>query len=271
MKLKLLIFSTLLTAIIVVGYILLFGKMFPYSPVIIGFTKEELAHSVIHVEKTVKYNDLESIDSLIPFVEDFHQLRFKRKAEIFIFKDSSSYRQRSFSRARFCTFYNGRIFIAPWALKEAQKGVISLEIYLKHELSHSIMHQHLGIIKYLRFPKWLLEGIAVYSSDQMGTFFYPSKNDTYHFIRQGNFIPPHYFRTKKENQVQLNVEHRISFMYSEFGCIVEFLIEKYGKGLFLSYMNRLLKDCRHDDVFKEVYRIDFKDFIAEFKRMVMQT
>lgn len=111
--------------------------------------------------------------------------------------------------------------IAPWALTEADNGDLSLEIYLKHELSHSLLHQHLGIIHSFRYPKWLLEGIAVYSSGQMGTSFYPSNKETCQYIEQGNFMPPQYFRTRKEDQFNLEVKYRLPFMYSEFACIAE--------------------------------------------------
>jgi predicted SprT family Zn-dependent metalloprotease len=253
-----------------VAYSLLFGKLFPYSPVIIGFSKNELKNTIVYIQKGTKYTDLKVIDSLIPKVESFHELKFIKKPRIFIFKDKSSYYQRSISKARFCAFYNGDVAISPWALQEAENGEISLEIYLRHELSHALLFQHSGIIRASQYPAWLLEGIAVYSANQMGTSWYPSKNETYSYIRKGNFVPPEYFKTKKEDQINLDVKYRTTFMYSEFACIVDYLIEKYGKDKFLLYMKACINNNEHDKLFKEIYGIDFNRCIQDFKESVAQ-
>jgi len=251
-------------------YSFLFGKLFPYSPIIIGFTKNELSNTAIYIQKGTEYKKLERINNLIPFVEKFHELKFKRKPRIFIFKDKDSYYRLNISKARFCSYYNGSLVISPWALKESENGEISLDIYLKHELSHSLLQQHAGIIRASQYPAWLLEGIAVYSTNQMGTSWYPSKDKTYDYIRGGNFMPPKYFKTSKEDDVNLDVKYRITFMYSEFACIVDYLIEKYGKDKFLSYMKKLTNENSHDRVFKKVYGIQFNKSIQDFKESVIR-
>jgi hypothetical protein len=263
----------IIAAILVVGFVaynLLFGKLFPYSPVIVGFSKNELANTIVYIQKGAEYHDLNKIDSLIPEVEKYHEWKFLKKPRIFIFKDKKSYYKRSMSKARFCAFYNGDLVISPWALKEAENGKISLEIYLTHELSHCLLHQHSGILRAFSYPEWLLEGIAVYSANQMGTSWYPSKIETYNYIRKRNFIPPEYFKTKKEDQINLDVPHRITFMYSEFACIVDYIIEKYGKDKLLLYMKTLMNNSKHDQVFKEIFGIDFSKCIQDFRESVVQ-
>jgi predicted SprT family Zn-dependent metalloprotease len=254
----------------IVAYSFLFGKLFPYSPIILGFSEIELENTIIYIQNGTQYTDLNKIDSLIPQVEYFHELKFLKKPRIFIFKDNSNYYQRSLSKARFCAFYNGDIVISPWALKEAEEGKISLQIYLTHELSHSLLHQHSGIIRAFQYPKWLLEGIAVYSANQMGTSWYPSKNETYNYIRKGNFMPPEYFMTNKEDQINLDVRYRNTFMYSEFACIVDYLIKKYGKDKFLSYMKALINRSEHDKLFSKIYGIDFNTCLQNLTKSIIQ-
>jgi hypothetical protein len=146
-----------------------------------------------------------------------------------------------------------------------------MEIYLRHELSHSLLYQHMGLITaYFVYPRWLLEGIAVYSSNQMGTSWYPSKKKTYQYIRQGSFLPPSYFNTKKEDDVKLKVKFKTAFAYSEFGCIVDYLIIKYGKEKFMKYMMGLLNSYSPGKVFKDVYGIDFNICISNFKQYVKE-
>ena len=264
-------YSILITLILVVGFVIysfLFGKLFPYSPFIIGFSKNELNHTTIYVQKGSIYNKLDEIDSLIPLVEEFHELKFLYKPRLFIFRDNNSFYQRNISKARFCSYYNGSVVISPWALKESEDNKINLDIYLKHELSHSLLQQHMGILRAFQYPAWLLEGIAVYSTNQMGTSWYPSKSETYNYIKKGNFMPPEYFKTKKEDTIKLDVKYRITFMYSEFACIVDYLIEQYGKDKFLSYMKELTHDDKHNNVFKDIYGIDFSKCIQDFRESV---
>ena len=78
------------------------------------------------------------------------------------------------------------------------------------------------------------------------------------------------FKTKNEDKTKLNVEYRITFMYSEFACIVDYLIETYGKDKLLIFMKELLKDSDNNKVFKEVYNIEFSQAIQNFRKHVIE-
>lgn len=196
-----------LTGIMV--YLFLFGKLFAYSPVIIGFEKHELTHSIIYSQKRSnvrrfrKNRYADSPGWKVPWIG------VSRKPEILLFSDSISYLRRSLSRARFCAFYNGRIFASPWALKEAQSGKISLEIYITHELSHSLLHQHSGLINAAGYPKWLMEGIAVYSADQMGNFHLSGQGGDLLDDEIGKFHAPAVL--KPEKKIKSNWTWRTEF------------------------------------------------------------
>jgi hypothetical protein len=269
-KKKIKIFITVLALAIfsVFSYEVLWGKLFPFSPLIIGFTKYELPHTCIYVQDGADTSCLKRIDTLIPAVEDFHGLKFLYKPEIYVFYDSVSFIRHSFSRARFCVYPNARLFISPWAVKEDKTGKISMEIYVRHELSHSLIDQNAGLIQAFRYPQWLMEGIAVYNTHQMGTSFYPAKEETYKYIREGNFLQPMDFKTSKEDAVKLTMENSITFKYSEFACIVDYLVETYGKEKLLSFMKALLKDSDNDKMFKSVYQIEFSQAIQDFREHV---
>jgi predicted SprT family Zn-dependent metalloprotease len=267
--------SALTLIIIAVGaliYLFLWGKLFPYSSIFIGFSKHELSRTVIYVQDGAKFNDFQRIDSLLPLVEEFHQLKFLKKPRIFIFRDKESYLRRSATKARFYAYPNGSLVISPWAINEAEKGTISLEIYVRHELSHVLLYQNMGILPaYVSYPRWLLEGIAVYSTNQMGTSWYPSKEETYRLIKQGNFMPPDYYKTGKEDSVKIDAPYPIAFIYSEFGCIVDYLITTGGKEKFLSYMKTLLHNNDNDKVFRDIYGFDFDKLVVNFKESIQRS
>lgn len=258
---------TLIAGIVI--YTFLFGKFFAYSPVFIGFAKHELSNVVVYIQKGIEHSDYQDFDRLTQPVEDFHQLTFTEKPKLFVFRDKESYLQRSMTKARFYAYPNGSLVISPWALQEAKEGKISLDVYLRHELSHTLLFQHMGTLQAHRYyPRWLLEGIAVYSTNQMGTSWYPSRDETYNAIRKGCFMPPQYFKTKREDEIDLDIEYRLAFMYSEFACIVDYLIGTYGKDRFLSYMKGLLNNRNHDGVFKNNYGIDFDECVQDFRDSV---
>jgi hypothetical protein len=224
---------------------------------------------IVYVQNSSTYDKCPEIDSLIPCVERLHGLTFEQKPEVLIFQDSNAYLQRSTTKARYCAYPNGSLVVSPWAVREASDGKISMTVYLSHELSHILLYQHMGKANaYFFFPHWYLEGVAVYNSHQMGTSWYPSKAETYAYMRRGNFVPPEWFGTKKEEDLQLTVQHRSTFAYCEFACIIDYLIERYGKDKFMRYQTELLESHQPDNVFREVYGIEFVSFIEDFKAHV---
>jgi hypothetical protein len=267
-KIAILVFVILIGAL---TYAVVFGKLLPYSPVAIGFEKHETEHTIIYVEKGSQFNDFQKIDKLLDPVEEFHQLKFQRKPKIYIFSNKEDYYGRTLSRARFFAYPNGDIVVAPWSITEADSGKISLEIYLTHELSHTILYQNMGILAAYHFPQWLMEGTAVYSSNQFGTSIYPSKERTYEAIKNGVYFPPEYFKTDMEDNVKIDLEYPIAFKYSEFGCIVDYLIQQYGKDKFLDYLNKLKENKNYIEAFKATYGTELDDVLTDLRRNTGQS
>ncbi len=260
----------LLIAVIIaaIAHTFMLGKLFPYSPIITGFEKHELPHVIVYIQNSNQFTNFDWVDSLVPGVEDFHDLYFKSKPKIFFFADSSTYFRRTPSKARMCAYYNGAITISPWAQVEDSEGKISLHIYLRHELSHALLFKNMSLWRAMHYPKWLLEGIATYSADQMGSWPYPGKEETYAMIRQGNWMPPFYYSTGKEKSIPLSMDFRQTFMYSQFACIVDDLVNSYGQEKFLQYMKELMRNGDHDAVFKNVFAADFESYLENLKKKI---
>ncbi|MEN6548304.1 MAG: hypothetical protein ABFE07_19865 [Armatimonadia bacterium] len=251
-------------------YELLWGKLFPFSPVALGFERHELTHTVVFVQSGAAFRDFSQVDGLIPEVERTHALGFLRKPRLFVFRDAAAYLRRSPSRARFCAFPGGALVISPWAQREAREGRISLSIYLTHELSHVLIFQHAGFLRSLRLPKWLLEGLATYTAHQMGTSFYPDKQRTYRLLSEGNFMPPLLFNTRVGDQIELHVKYPEAFAYSEFGCLVDYLIQTRGRDRFQGYLGRLIEGDDQAAAFDEAYGMALDQAVGEFMDHVRQ-
>lgn len=265
--LKTLAATAVVTAVGSLTYLFLWGKLFPYSPIKLGFSEHDLSNIIVYVQHGDKFDDYRMIDSCPPAVEKSHELKFRAKPIVYVFRDRGSYLRRSVTKARFYAYPNGSLVVSPWALQEAREGKISLEIYLEHELSHTLLYQHMGILSaYAGFPRWLMEGIAMYHANQMGTSWYPGKKETYFCISRGNFIDPRDYLTAREERAVLDVKNPIAFIYSEFGCMVDDLITSYGKERFMHYVRRLSSVSSHEKIFREVYGIDFDNYLQDFRK-----
>lgn len=249
-------------------YELIWGKLFPFSPVILGFRCKELSRVIVCSEYGNRFGPFDWMDELVAGVEQFHDLKLKAKPKLFAFAKDETYARRSLSKARACAFYNGSIVISPRIQQENSEGQLSLKVYLTHELSHSLLYQNMNHGRQLGYPRWLLEGVATYSANQMGTYLYPSEMETYTLMREGNWIPPEDYDTDKEDHIQLNVNNRKPFMYTEFACIVGDLNKRYGRGAFLTYLKRLLTNSNHDAAFRGSFGIGFNEYIVGFRRRV---
>jgi hypothetical protein len=268
----------------VLVYLLVWGRFSPYGPVVYGFERHELPDTVVYVERdagpdiahagsggssaAASRPDLVAIDALVAEVEEAHGLRFRSRPRLLLFRDAGTYARRTTTRARACTYYNGTIVVSPWVQREGAEGVLSLEVYLRHELSHALLYQHMGIRAALRYPKWLLEGIATWSAGQMGTFAYPSAEETRALIAAGEWMPPDVYRTSGEDDVPLEVDDRMTFMYCEFACIVDDLVARYGRETFFAYVATLMDQDDHGAAFRETFGVGFDDYLDGFRARV---
>lgn len=263
--------ATALAVVVAVGvglatYELLWGKLFVYSPVKLGFVRHELARTVVYVEDGADQWGFEAIDGFVPDVEAWHGRRFRAKPVIYLFRDRDSYLRRTITKARFTAYPNGSLVISPWAYAEAREGKISLETYVRHELSHLLLFQDMGpLAAYVYFPRWLLEGIAMASADQMGTSWYPSKQATYAAVARGVFMSPAAYGRWAGDDVTLDIDNPIAFAYSEFGCFVDYLMAKCGKDAFWAYVARLENARQPDAVFQQSFGLDFEAGVADFR------
>jgi len=249
----------------------LWGRLFPFSPVIVGFSKHEGDKEIIYAEANVHFDNLAMVDQCIVSVEQAHGLAFKHKPEIFLLKTPAKFQRLTGSTVRFKTFpVYGRVFVSPHAIEEADKGLISLPIYLKHELSHSLLFQHMTLYRFFKYPTWLLEGIATQSSGMMGHAWYPDKNATYDLIREGNFLPPRDFGTRNEGATPLKAPNKAAFLYSEFACIIDDLMDNYGREKVLAYIKALLNESDDLELFRAAFGQTFDDYLSSFQRRTKQ-
>lgn len=267
-KILVIVGAACLVACFGLAYELIWGKLFPFSPLILGFSREELSHVVVCSEDGNPFSGFEWTDDLVGGVERSHGLKFQRKPRLLFFARNETYARRSLSKARVCAFYNGAIVVSPWIQREDSEGLLSLRVYLTHELSHSLLYQNMGLGRRAGYPRWLMEGVATYSANQMGTYLYPSQEETYALIRDGSWMPLEDYETDREDEVPLKVENRKPFMYTEFACIVSDLNARYGRSAFLGYLRQSLTEPDHEAAFRASFGVSFDAYVTGFRERV---
>ncbi len=248
----------------------LWGKLFPFSPVLIGFERVAYRSAVVYLQPRALWPADLDVDALVAEVEQWHGLTFRHAPEIVAFASDASYLRHAPTRARFCAFPSGRLVVSPWALREAAAGRISLATYLRHELSHLLLFDYGGLRALWRCPAWLLEGTAVVSADQMGTAFYPSREQTLALVRAGNWVPPALFKTKAEAAITLHVPYRQPFIYCQNACLVDNLLDRVGRDRFLAYLRAVVTGGQADGAFAATFGESFDAYLAGFRARLAQ-
>jgi hypothetical protein len=72
----------------------------------------------------------------------------------------------------------------------------------------------------------------------------------------------------KKSKIKLDLKNSVSFMYSEFACIVDYLILIYGKEKLILYIRKLSNNPDNNKEFKKIYGLEFSKAIQNFKNIV---
>lgn len=264
--------SILLILLVLIIYLFLFGRLFPFSPIIIGFKKIEYKNAIVYYHYPDSVNEFSSVESIIEGVERFHGLRFKKKVKIFLTNSDKEYKRFTGTTARCITQpLGGRIFISNRAKNEYRNEKIQFYTYLKHELSHSILYQNMSFIRELSYPTWFMEGIAMYSANQVGTDGYYSYEQTREKIKEGYFVEPSDWGTivssKGESVRNCNLENKYWFIYSEFALIINELIIQNGEDKLIDFMNKTLTNKDFYQLFSNSFGKSFENHLYNVKRL----
>lgn len=253
--------------LIIATCLFLFGPLFIYTPVILGFEKKEFSRAVLYFHKGADISGYMNVDSLVEEMEKFHGMKLKRKPEIVIMATDRERFRLSLGKARM-TAYMNRIVVAGRVAGEAAAGKIHLETYLKHELSHVVLFSGTDIVHVNLFPEWLREGLAVYAANQRGVDGYFTAAFVREMMAHGIFLPP----GRETDEMRLALQKGLPgstgyFMYSEWATIVEAIVNEYGMEKFMAYVRAVLAGGQYRKAFKDEFGRDFDVFIDAFSRV----
>lgn len=249
---------------------LLLGRLFPFSPVVVGFSRQESGNYVVYHHGQPEASELSYLSGVVGIEENYHGMAFKSKPEIFLCREDSEFQRLSGGKARFNAI-NGRLFVSKRAQEDAKQGRIDLRVYMTHEMSHCLLHQHMSILRSLKMPRWLFEGIAMDCAGQVGAGVYPTKSKVYEAVAKGVFCEPadfgSYLGGETGTALSCPITNKTAFFYSEFGCIVEFIRSSHGTQRYQAFLKDVVEShsLNVEQSFQRVYGKNLGDEIARFK------
>lgn len=276
---KLILILLICVVTVMPAYLFGYGRLLPFSPCLVGYDKTAIGD--IHVYKHTNQPIPSAIYALADSLSDLeksHRLKFNRAADIILCSSENEQRRINGSdiRARAYPIF-GRIVVSYKLLRESAENKKNLYVYLKHELSHTLLFQNLSLAKsFYYFPRWLIEGMAVYSSNQFGIDNYYSKQQVAQTIKERGFFRPEWLNGPLQREPRQSREfplpEKAFFFYSEFGMMVADIIATYGEESFQRYFHKLIaENSSNDKIFFDTFGIPFEQYLYEFqKRAVNQ-
>jgi hypothetical protein len=251
------------------GYLFRFGWLAPYSPFLFGFEKMAYARADVYYHLGAETVFPEDVDRSILDMETKLGLNAKRRIDIMLCRSDNENSRLTGSTTRAKTFpFFGRIVISRKLQDEVLGGELPLKPYIEHEIAHSLIMQHFSGMAVVSFPGWLNEGLAVWASDQFGKARYYSRAQVAECMSRGYYYDPRWWKHPWQMEPRQSLEFPLAdkyyFIYAEFGCMVEDLMNTYGRDRFDIYFHDLLKGGREDRVFRAVFGVDFEDYLRSF-------
>ena len=158
------------TATLLIAFACLYGPLFPWSPVKPGYQRLRLERVDVYFGADTALDPAyRQLDDDISHTEQFHDLKLWHRMTIIVCRNWFDFHRflptvRGEGIAAATPEYGTVIFITP---KTREMQLDSGE-FLRHELSHAVIHQNSTLRKSLQFKHapWLFEGIAVLSANQ---------------------------------------------------------------------------------------------------------
>lgn len=240
---------------------LLWGPLFPWSPIKPGFQKIPASNAHIFIQNMTPADSIVyHIDGILEEEALFHQLQYQDKCTILIVDPETNMK-------RFAPWLRGAgysvslsmanlIYIGPTARTSSQ----GIETYLKHELSHMLMDQNTSFRKALRMHEqgWFLEGIAQYFS---GHRFYTRAE----FIEICKARQIRFSDLRAGNPLGMTFQD-LKLNYTYYQLFIQHLVDSYGLGSLQTFIQHYLREPdNYPQLFEMLYGVKLETILVDFK------
>ncbi len=246
-------------------YQLFWGRLFPWSPMKFDYLQLNTLKATIILPNNFSLPEkLQNIDNLFTEVEQFHQLKFNKRVTIILPKTINQFTGFTGQKSAVaCSLQTGTVIYLSPKIFDEKRDIAAI---LKHELSHVILYQHTSFFKSYKIPRWLNEGVAIYSGNPRD--YYEGMEFTELVVNQGYFFD---ILSPGQTVKKIPQEYRNKFIYAEYRSFIAFLVEKYGIGKLQNYLKSVIVHPELERaIFKRIYRIELPEMLISFREEVFR-
>lgn len=245
-------------------YHLLWGRLFAWSPVKLGYRTQTFSRADIVLPRDWDFPaEFQNVEEIFKDCENFHGLRFNKRITIILARTPEAGKRYSGVRGAACAFQTGTvIFLSPTKILANRRKLVD---QLKHECSHALLDQNTSLYRAFNIPEWFFEGLAI---------FYGNPHDNYvgnNFLELA--VDRGYFFDvlgSYETLKEVPEQYRNGFRHSEFRCFLEYLVEKHGIETVVSYARDLIQDPWSErPLFERHFGKRLEDVAAKFREEVL--
>lgn len=246
----------------------LFGPLFPWSPVKIGYTQLKSEKAIVIIRDPGRLHPSYSrVTGIMKELERQHGLEYKKPVKIIV---CLSDKGRMSEMGRFLLWMSGYA-VGGAALETGDalfinhakmlSGKRNEEEYIRHELSHSLLQQNTGLLKARRITlqHWVSEGTATY----FGGPVYMAAEE---FRRQ--FKEKELIYNERGGDIYSNLEPlEPKFNYTMYKYFIKHLIDSYGFERFQKFLRLYIRDPgRNREIFQKVFGVELKKALLRFEQ-----
>jgi hypothetical protein len=187
---------------------------------------------------------------------------FNLKPSVLLIKDGEEFQRMAESPLTVAFAVPGRNLIV---IDHSRVNInpFNLEIIMKHELCHLLLHHH---VKDILLPRWLDEGVSQWASDGMADIVLSEKRSALNrAILRGSLIPfkalEHGFPRDKES---------LSLAYEESKSFVTFIVSMFGRKGILSVLEYMRKGEDVDTAILKGLSVSFAELEEKWRHSINQ-
>lgn len=242
-----------------------FGPLLPWSPVKPGYHTISYASADVYFGGADQLDDYGGVDRMMREAEAFHQMKFNHRVKVIACRNwgdcARALPWMNVKPLGGITLATGDVIYITPKLKEKNFSVAE---FLRHELSHALISQHIPIRNSLKLTEqaWFSEGLAVSFGDQKA------------YLSEAEFLE----RARKTDLAKAIDPARMDrsapdwnarFAYPAQRYFLEYLKQRFGGERFQQFTIKYINNPDdYRNLFSEVFQVSFAGAIEQFAQAI---